>query len=148
MQIIQHSDWRGLKYTAGRSARGSQSAEKPKADGFPVQRGLLVPIEDDEALFWTQGSVSGVNVQNPRYGVYKEAVLKPTPSPIRLKRFAGEGGWHGTAAGILGLTKMDWNNNTLYKKIPVTLVYSSLFAKIVQQNPGLVDEVFDFRDFM
>ena len=43
---------------------------------------------------------------------------------------------------------MDWNNNTLYKKLPVTLVYSSAFANIVQQNPYIVDSVYDFRFFM
>ena len=43
---------------------------------------------------------------------------------------------------------MDWNNNTLYKKLPVTLVYSSAFANIVQQNPYIVDNVYDFRFFM
>ena len=148
VQIIQATDWRGLKYTMGRQSRGGQPPERATADRFPVERGLVVPIGDDEALLWTQGNVSGVNVQNPRYGVYKEAVLKPTPSPIRLKRFSGDGGWHDTCAGILGLTKMDWNNNTLYKKVPVTLVYSSVFAQIIQQNPSLVDEVFDFRAFM
>ena len=43
---------------------------------------------------------------------------------------------------------MDWNNNTLYKKLPVTLVYSKAFADIIQQNPNLVDRDFDLRFFM
>jgi hypothetical protein len=43
---------------------------------------------------------------------------------------------------------MDWNNNTLYKKLPVTLVYSAHFASIIQQNPNIVDNVYDFRNFM
>ncbi len=43
---------------------------------------------------------------------------------------------------------MDWNNNTLYKKLPVTLVYSARFASIIQQNPNIVDNVYDFRNFM
>lgn len=97
---------------------------------------------------WTQGSVSGVNVQRPNQDVYKEGILKPTPSPILVRRFSGQGGWHETCAGILGLTKMDWNNNTLYKKLPVTLVYSSCFAAIIKQNPHIVDSVYDFRNFM
>ena len=53
-----------------------------------------------------------------------------------------------TRAGVLGLTKMDWNNNTLYKKLPVTLVYSKAFANIIQQNPNMVNSIFDFRNFM
>jgi hypothetical protein len=80
--------------------------------------------------------------------VYKEGPLKPVPSPLLIRRFTGEGGWHDTCAGILGLTKMDWNNNTLYKKLPVTLEYSQRFAHIIQQNPQLVDDEFDFRNFM
>ena len=75
-------------------------------------------------------------------------MLKPVPSPVLLRRFSGAGGWHETCAGILGLTKMDWNNNTLYKKLPVTLVYSGLFASIIQQNPNVVDTIYDFRYFM
>ena len=43
---------------------------------------------------------------------------------------------------------MDRNNNVLYKKLPVTLVYSRLFADIIQQTPMLVDAVYDFRSFM
>jgi hypothetical protein len=93
-------------------------------------------------------SALGVHVDNPRYNVYKEGALKPTPSPLLLRRFTGAGGWHETCAGILGLTKMDWNNNTLYKKLPVTLVYSKAFADILQQNPNMVDSVYDFRNFM
>ena len=65
-----------------------------------------------------------------------------------IRRFAGAGGWHDTCHGIIGLTKMDWNNNTLHKKLPVTLEYSQRFAKIIQQNPNMVDALFDFRSFM
>jgi hypothetical protein len=116
--------------------------------GYPVARGTYLPIDSNEALLWSQGSVQGVHVDNPKYNVYKEGALKPTPSPLLLRRYTGAGGWHETCAGVLGLTKMDWNNNTLYKKLPVTLVYSKAFANIIQQNPNMVDSVFDFRNFM
>lgn len=117
-------------------------------DNYPVQRGTYLPIDRDEVLFWTQGSVKGVNLKNPNWDIYKEGALKPTPSPILLRRFCGSGGWHATCAGILGLTKMDWNNNTLYKKLPVTLIYSKAFADILQQNPSMVDAVYEFQNFM
>lgn len=148
VQIIQSVDWKGLRYDFGKPAKRDEPPELPKAFGFPVERGLQLPISPNEALLWTQGIVAGVNVQNPRFGVYKEIMLKPTPSPILLRRFAGDGGWHETCSGVLSLTKMDWNNNTLYKKVPVTLVYSRRFARIIQQNPSMVDDVFDFRCFM
>ena len=79
---------------------------------------------------------------------YLSFVWQPMPSPVLLRRFSGAGGWHETCAGVMGLTKMDWNNNTLYKKLPVTLVYSKAFANIIQQNPNIVDSVYDFRCFM
>lgn len=139
VQIVRGVDWTGLRFNANRP---------PEAFGYPVERGTYLPIEPDEALLWTQGSVRGVNLKNPTYNIYKEGALKPTPSPILVRRFTGAGGWHDTCSGIIGLTKMDWNNNTLYKKLPVTLVYSKAFADIIQQNPNIVDNVFDFRSFM
>ena len=92
--------------------------------------------------------MQGVHVDNPRYNVYKEGALKPTPSPVLLRQFAGTGEWHEICSGILRLTKMDWNNNTPYKKLPVMLVYSKAFANIIQQKPNMVDSVYDFRNFM
>lgn len=139
VQIVKGVDWKGIRYDAKRP---------PSPHQYPVSRGMYLPVDTDEALLWSQGSVVGVHVDNPRFNVYKEGSLKPTPSPLLLRRYSGAGGWHETCAGILGLTKMDWNNNTLYKKLPVTLVYSKAFANIIQQNPNMVDSVYDFRNFM
>jgi len=139
VQIVRGVSWKGVRFNTSRP---------PAPENYPVVRGTYLPLEDNEALLWTQGSVQGVHVSNPRQDVYKEGPLKPTPSPLLLRRFTGAGGWHDTCSGILGLTKMDWNNNTLYKKLPVTLVYSKAFADIIQQNPNMVDNVYDFRNFM
>ena len=141
VQVVKTTDWKAVRYKYK-----DQKVTFP--DNYPVQRGTYLPIAKDEALLWTQGSVQGVNIQNPRFNVYKDGGLKPTPSPLLLRRYTGVGGWHNTCQGILGLTKMDWNNNTLYKKLPITLVYSKTFAEILQQNPNLVDTVYDFRNFM
>jgi len=139
VQIVKGVNWKGVRFNL---------KTPPQPFNYPVERGTYLPIDVNEALLWTQGSVQGVHVDNPRYNVYKEGVLKPTPSPILLRRYTGSGGWHETCSGILGLTKMDWNNNTLYKKLPVTLVYSKAFAEIIQQNPNMVDTIYDFRSFM
>jgi len=139
VQIVRGVNWKGIRF---------DMKSPPEPYNYPVARGTYLPIEANEALLWSQGSVQGVHVDNPRFNVYKEGALKPTPSPLLLRRFSGAGGWHETCAGILGLTKMDWNNNTLYKKLPVTLVYSKAFANIIQQNPNMVDSVYDFRNFM
>ena len=90
----------------------------------------------------------GVNPQNSTQPVFKEAALKPLPNPIMLRRFSGEGGWHDTCSSVLALTKVDWNNNTLYKTLPVTLVYSQIFANVVKQSPDIIDDVYDYRFFM
>lgn len=139
VQIVKGTNWKGIRFN---------SKSPPEPYDYPVERGTYVPLETNEALLWTQGSVIGVHVDKPRYNVYKEGPLKPTPSPVLVRRFAGAGGWHDTCAGILALTKMDWNNNTLYKKLPVTLVYSKAFANIIKQNPNMVDSIYDFRYFM
>lgn len=139
VQIVKDVNWKGILF---------DSKTPPTSYSYPVVRGTYLPLENNEALLWTQGSVQGVHLENSRYNVYKEGALKPTPSPVMLKRYAGSGGWHETCMGIMGLTKMDWNNNTLYKKLPVTLVYSKAFAQIIQQHPDLLDTVYDFRNFM
>lgn len=136
VQIIEKTPFIGIKY------------KDKQPDSFPVNRGSYLPISDNEALLWTQGLVPRISLENPNYGVYKDYALKKTPSPIMVRRFSGSGGWHDTCSGILGLTKMDWNNNTLHKKIPVTLEYSSRFAQIVKQNPNIIDEEYNFRYFM
>lgn len=109
VQIVKSSNWMALAY-----------GDNKRASGYPLLRGTHLPLTPDAAFFWSQGSVNGVHMTASK-PVYKEGNLKPIPSPLLLKRFTGAGGWHDTCAGILGLTKMDWNNNTLYKKLPVTL---------------------------
>ncbi|WP_050399988.1 argonaute/piwi family protein [Bradyrhizobium embrapense] len=136
VQIVKSSNWMAFTY-----------GDNKRASSYPLLRGTHLPLTSDTAFFWSQGSVNGVHMTASK-PVYKEGTLKPIPSPLLLKRFTGAGGWHDTCAGILGLTKMDWNNNTLYKKLPVTLEYSQRFARIIQQNPNMVDDVFDFRNFM
>jgi hypothetical protein len=140
VQVVKSTDWKAIRY--------NKSGEKHFLDNFPVERGTYLPVAKDEALLWSQGSVLGVHLDNPRFNVYKDGALKPMPSPLLLRRFSGQGGWHNTCQGILGLTKMDWNNNTLHKSLPVTLVYSKAFANILQQNPNMVDAIYDFRNFM
>ena len=137
VQIVKSSNWMALAYGMNR-----------KSDFYPLNRGTHISVTTDTAFLWTQGSVKGVHMEGAEKPVYKEGSLKPVPSPLLLRRFTGTGGWHETCAGILGLTKMDWNNNTLYKKLPVTLEYSQRFARIIQQNPTMVDDLFDFRNFM
>lgn len=135
IQIIDRAPIIGLKWKGN------------KPDTFGVPRGTYLPISQDEALLWTQGPTAGANLSNPHYQLYKDFVFAPTPKPILLKRFAGNGGWHDTCQNIMGLTKMDWNNNTLHKKMPATLEYSDRFSQIIKQNPEMVNQEYDIRCF-
>lgn len=140
VQVIRGTNWYGLKMDRIRGVVGPT--------GYPVDRGLYQPLTGNECLLWTQGAVDGVNPQRSDQPVFKEAALRPLPSPILLRRFSGEGGWHATCSSLIGLTKMDWNNNTLYKTLPVTLVYSQVFAEVVKQTPDILNETYDYRFFM
>lgn len=143
VQIIRGTEWYGVKLDGPRY-KGS----KPGPAFYPVDRGLYQPLTNNECLLWTQGSVIDINQQVKDRPVFKEAALKPLPDPILLRRFSGEGGWHDTCNGVLALTKMDWNNNTLYKTLPVTLGYSKTFADVIKLTPDLQNEVYDYRFFM
>jgi len=142
IQIVRHTHWYGLKIDEPRGGGKAIPAS------YTVTRGAYQPMTDTECLLWTQGAVDDVNVERQRQPVFKEAPLKPLADPIMLRRFSGEGGWHATCSSIIALTKVDWNNNTLYKTLPVTLVYSQVFAEVVKQTPNIVNEIYDYRFFM
>lgn len=143
IQIIRGTEWHGIKIDPPQ-----RQNEKGLPAGYPLDRGTYLPLTETECLLWTQGSVSGVNTQQANRPVFKEAVFKPTPNPILLRRWSGAGGWHDTCSSVFSLTKCDWNNNTLYKTLPATLVYSQRFAEVVKSTPDIVDDVYDYRFFM
>lgn len=143
IQIVRKTNWYGTKIDPA-----NQYKTSPHASNYPLQRGIYQPISNNECLLWTQGSVSGVNVQNPHQPVFKEAGLKAIPDPILIRKFAGSNGWHETCSSIMALTKVDWNNNTLYKTLPVTIEYSQNFASVVKQSEDIINSIFDYRCFM
>lgn len=144
IQVIRHNHWRGVEMQKPIEPKGPNGTKLPNPSFYPIRRGSYLPLDNHEALLWLQGSVHGVSKENKP--VFKEG--KAIPKPLMLRRFAGEGGWHETCAGILGLSKMDWNNNTLYKSLPVTMVYSKLFADVVKRVPELVRRKYNYRFFM
>ena len=139
VQLVKGVNWKGVRFN---------TRKPPEPHDYPVGRGTYLPIDNNEVLLWTQGSVRGVHTDNKNFNVYKEGALAPHSFPHPSPAFHRTWWVARDLRGVLGLTKMDWNNNTLYKKLPVTLVYSKAFADIVQQNPNIVDSVYDFRCFM
>lgn len=137
IQIIRSVPFRGIRIDG-----------KNKPARYPVERGTYLPISDTECLLWIQGSVKHISPTNPNKEIFKEAALTPMPKPVLIRRFSGDGGWYETCSSIISLSKMDWNNNTLYKSMPSTLVYSQKYANVVKRVPTIVRKIYDLKYFM
>jgi hypothetical protein len=141
IQVVDDNSWRAVLIEA--PAR-SQQDSKGDVSAFPVRRGTLLGLTHTEALLWTHGDVRGIADQGRAY--FQGA--RSTPRPIRLVRHAGHGPWDESALAILGLTKMDWNNDSLYDALPVTLGYAGVLARVVKRMKGLGTAPYQFRFFM
>lgn len=132
IQIQDDTVWRGIKIEAPRVAAN-----------YPVDRGTYLGLDGYRALLWTQGSASR-SVSQRDY--FKEG--KGIPEPLMLHRLAGHGGWDFTCSTILGLTKMNWNNDGLYDRLPVTLRYASVLARCAKRMDRVSSTPYELRLFM
>ena len=137
VQIVDDVGWRGVRMGKGRDWKA-----KGRAAAFPVERGTVMELGPREALLWTHGDVQGVT----RRSYFKGA--KSTPKPVRLVRHAGHGPWDETVRAVLGLSKMNWNNDSLYDSLPVTMAYAKVLARVVKRMPSLGSAPYQFRFFM
>ncbi|MEW6581578.1 MAG: hypothetical protein AB1416_02305 [Actinomycetota bacterium] len=138
VQVVENTGWRGMRID-----RPRQGEKKGRPAPFPLARGSLLPIGDYEALLWTQGDVRDIA---PRGSFYQGG--KSIPEPLKLVRHAGHGPWNDTARAVLSLSKMDWNNDALYDRLPVTLGYAKVLARTVKRMPSLGSHPYQFRFFM
>jgi hypothetical protein len=137
IQIQQQVPWRGIQYSLSAGKKAIEPA------GYPCQRGSYAQLGDRDVLLWTQGNASNV-VAGQNF--YKEG--KGIPSPLLLTRFAGHGTWDTSCTAILGLTKMNWNNDGLYDALPVTISYAQTLAQIIKRIPNIAQHPYPFRFFM
>lgn len=137
IQIQQSSPWRASQINApsGGSAKGQPSR-------YPCKRGCFLQIDGRAALLWTQGNVPMSGGRD----FYKEG--KGIPSPLLIQRWAGHGNFDRACSEILGLTKMNWNNDGLYDRLPVTLSYAQILARTISRMPTLDSRPYQFRFFM
>jgi hypothetical protein len=133
LQIVQDTSWRGIKYI-------DKNTQKT-TDGYPLNRGVNFQIAPQEILLWTQGNVI---LNNKNY--FKEG--KNIPAPLLIRRFAGDGGWDRNSQAILDLTKMNWNHDALYDRLPVTLGYAQSLATVIKRMNNLINKPYEFRYFM
>lgn len=137
IQVIKSAPWKGILIEK------PEEGKKGRPARYPCRRGSFLTLTGRDALLWTQG-----NVPEAAQGrdFYKEG--KGTPTPLMLRRFAGHGTWDETCRATLGLTKMNWNNDSLYDRLPVTLEYSEALADVLKRFPSVSNGVFQFRYFM
>ena len=132
VHVQQYSHWQGV-LISGRN----------KADGYPCRRGTTVQLGEHTSLLWTQGNLPAV-ANGQAY--FKEG--KGTPSPLMLTRYAGRGSMDNICQETLALTKMDWNNDGPYDRMPVTLSFAGTLAAVVKQMPKLTPQSYPVRLFM
>jgi SIR2-like domain len=138
LTLTQDTPWQGSRIDEPRDKRNKKGIPA----FFPLHRGAMLPLGPFSFLLWTQGDCRGISD-----GAYfKEG--KGIPHPIRVTRFGGVGGFHEGAREIIGLTKMNWNNDSPYDRMPVTISYASILARIVKRVGSLSSTPYDFRYFM
>jgi hypothetical protein len=138
LQVQQDTPWRGILMDPPRSAEGKATVAR-----YPLIRGTYLPVGGREVLLWVQGDAPDA-VAGRHY--FKEG--KGIPSPLLLHRFAGHGGWDATCADIMGLSKMNWNSDSLYDRLPVTLAFAQKLASVVKRMDRLGPRPFQMRLFM
>jgi len=139
IQIQQHVFWRGILI----DPPSNRASTKGHPAGYPVQRGTYLQLSGRDVLLWTQGNApSAVGGRN----FYKEG--KSIPSPLLLTRFGGHGTWVEGCNDVVGLTKMNWNNDSLYDRLPVTLGYAKVLARTLKRMPNIAPKPYEFRFFM
>lgn len=96
---------------------------------YPVMRGTLLRIDDEEGILYTTG-----------YVPYLETFPgMATPHPISISIYEGESTLKKVCSEILALTKMNFNNCGFYDSLPITLIFSRKVGEIIQYLPEGVE---------
>lgn len=132
VHVQQSSGWRGVYVP---------KLKQPSK--YPCPRGSTFQLGKHTSLLWTQGDLPVV-ANGKSY--YKEG--KGTPEPLILHRYAGRAAMDDLCKETLALTKMDWNNDGPYDRMPVTLNFAGTLASVVKQMPRLDPRSYPVRLFM
>jgi len=140
VHVQQHHGWRGIRIDPP-----SGSARKGKPSGYPLLRGSSLQLGGREVVLWAAGDQPAATPGKGSY--YREG--KSIPQPLKLVRHAGHGGFGPICRDVLGLSKMNWNNDALYDRLPVTLGYARVLANVVKRIDHLPSQrIYQFRFFM
>ena len=137
VQIQQFTNWRAI------NVNFNTQKKKYEINGFPIERGSIIQLDDFSFLLWTHGLVEHREFQK-KYYQGKRSI----PSPLLIKRFKGTEPIEVIAEDILKLTKMNWNGAELYKTLPVTIDFSKRLSVMGKQIEDLGNKAYDFRYFI
>jgi hypothetical protein len=133
IHVQQQCGWRGVLISAPQQPHG-----------YPCHRGSVLQLGSQEILVWSQGNLPAITAGGKDY--FKEG--KGVPEPLLLTRYAGLSTMEDVAKETLSLTKMDWNNDGPYDRLPVTLNFAGTLSKIVRRIPKLEPYSYPVRLFM
>lgn len=136
--VQQQTPWRAVVLDAGKANAPSQPAD------WPVARGTLQQLSGVSALLWLNATAGRLSLRGGRYN----PSVKSLPTPLLITREAGHGPLEITAADLLALSKLDWNNDAPFDAVPVTIEYSQRLARTIAHVPALPDDVYQYRLFM
>jgi hypothetical protein len=140
IQVQQDAGWRGVLIDPPKA----RHLKKGTPAAYPCERGTFLPLDGRTVLLWTQGNAPKGTLDGGNF--YKEG--KSIPEPLQLKRFAGHSTWEEPCHAVLGLSKMNWNNDSLYDRLPVTMAYAKVLARVIKRMPQLLSDTYQFRFFM
>jgi hypothetical protein len=139
VRVQSSTPWRGVQLVAPKPGGG-----RSQPDNWPVRRGTMQFLSGRDALLYVNGMAPGLGSGSANF--YQGG--KSIPSPLLISRDAGSGPLERTAADVLALSKMDWNNDALYDPLPVTIRYSQTLARVIGHASDLPDAVYPYRLFM
>jgi hypothetical protein len=135
LQIQEFTSWRAIRFQNNNVA------------SYPIQRGTVIPLDQDTFLVWTHGSIQHDELAGEKKNYYKNG--RGIPAPLLVKRFMGKSTAEELVNEILMLTKMNWNSGDgLYKILPVTLDFAKTLSRVAKQDLVVYDKPYDFRYFM
>jgi hypothetical protein len=137
LQIQEFSNWRVIKL------KKDFVTCKHTPDGFPIERGTIIQLDEFSFLLWTHGVVENQELTG-KYYQGKRSI----PVPLLIKRFQGTDPIETVANDILKLTKMNWNGAELYKGMPVAIDFSKRLSVMGKQLEELGNKAYDFRYFI
>ena len=124
---ITRSPWQGVALDAPR-----KSPEK-NTPAYAMPRGTAFQLDGRSALLWVAGNAPTATLDGSSN--YLQGG-KGTPRPLLLTRDLGSGPLEEVAGQVLALSKMDWNNDSLYDGLPCTLRYTQVLARAPSSTSG------------